>query len=78
MTDADPVGRAGAEPIAEDAVIELRRVDKTYGKTPVIENLNLQIRRGEFLTLLGPSGCGKTTTLKMVAGFEPPTRGEIV
>ena len=78
MSDADPAARAGAEPSAEDAVIELRRVDKTYGKTPVIENLNLQIRRGEFLTLLGPSGCGKTTTLKMVAGFEPPTRGQIV
>lgn len=78
MTEAGPVRRTGTEPRTEDTVIELRRVGKTYGKTPVIEDLSLQIRRGEFLTLLGPSGCGKTTTLKMVAGFEPPTCGQIV
>ncbi len=78
MSDADPVGLAAAGPSANDTVIELRGVNKSYGRTAVIADLNLQIRRGEFLTLLGPSGCGKTTTLKMVAGFEPPTRGQIV
>jgi putative spermidine/putrescine transport system ATP-binding protein len=53
-------------------------VEKTFdGRTLVIEDLNLDIRRGEFLTLLGPSGSGKTTTLMMLAGFEVPTRGDI-
>nr|WP_253201925.1 polyamine ABC transporter ATP-binding protein [Clostridium sp. DSM 17811] len=45
---------------------------------PIIKNLDLDIHQGEFLTLLGPSGCGKTTTLRMIAGFELPTSGEIV
>ena len=49
-------------------------VDKTFdGQTLVIDDLNLDIRSGEFLTLLGPSGSGKTTTLMMLAGFEAPT-----
>lgn len=69
---------AVADEAARNAVIELRGVSKTYGRSVVIEHLDLAIRRGEFLTLLGPSGCGKTTTLKMVAGFEAPTRGSIV
>jgi len=54
-------------------------VQKTFdGETLVIQNLNLDIYRGEFLTLLGPSGSGKTTTLMMLAGFEPPTHGDIL
>jgi putative spermidine/putrescine transport system ATP-binding protein len=54
-------------------------VDKTFdGRTLVIENLHLEVRRGEFLTLLGPSGSGKTTTLMLLAGFEVPTRGDIL
>ena len=53
-------------------------VQKTYdGETLVVRNLNLAIRKGEFLTLLGPSGSGKTTTLLMLAGFERPTSGDI-
>jgi putative spermidine/putrescine transport system ATP-binding protein len=53
-------------------------VQKTYdGEHLVVKNLNLDIRRGEFLTLLGPSGSGKTTSLMMLAGFEVPTEGEI-
>ena len=54
-------------------------VQKTYdGKTLVVRDLNLEIRKGEFLSLLGPSGSGKTTTLMMLAGFESPTAGEIL
>ena len=60
-----------------DAVIRLEAVHKSYGDTVVIHSLDLEVSRGEFLTLLGPSGCGKTTTLKMIAGFERPTSGHI-
>lgn len=52
-------------------------VNKAYGKTEVIKELNLEIRRGERLILLGPSGCGKTTTLRMIAGFEEITGGQL-
>lgn len=59
--------------------LELRQVEKSYGAgAPVVRDLNLQLGRGEFMTLLGPSGSGKTTTLMMVAGFEMPTRGQIL
>jgi putative spermidine/putrescine transport system ATP-binding protein len=62
-----------------DVVCSFNHVQKTYdGETLVVKNLNLNIARGEFLTLLGPSGSGKTTTLMMLAGFEVPTQGEIL
>jgi putative spermidine/putrescine transport system ATP-binding protein len=62
-----------------DVVAGFRRVDKSYdGETLVVRGLDLDVHRGEFLTLLGPSGSGKTTCLMMLAGFETPTRGEIV
>ena len=65
---------AGAEPL-----VRFVGVQKTYdGVQLVVRQLDLDIRRGEFLTLLGPSGSGKTTTLMMLAGFESPTAGEIV
>ena len=58
--------------------VEFEGVSKTYdGVTPVVEGLDLQVRKGEFLTLLGPSGSGKTTCLMMLAGFEAPTAGSI-
>jgi len=61
-----------------DAHVTFRSVQKTYdGNTLIVKDLNLDIRRGEFLTLLGPSGSGKTTCLMMLAGFETPTSGEI-
>ena len=63
----------------ETNIIELRHVKKCYEKdTPVIEDFSLEIKKGEFVTLLGPSGCGKTTILRMLGGFELPTEGEIL
>ena len=62
----------------EKSFVRFENIDKRYdGKLLVVENLNLDIAKGEFLTLLGPSGSGKTTTLMMLAGFETPTNGEI-
>jgi putative spermidine/putrescine transport system ATP-binding protein len=64
--------------LAEDIFVEFLALQKTYdGTSLVVRDLNLKIRRGEFLTLLGPSGSGKTTTLMMLAGFESPTDGRI-
>ena len=59
-------------------IIELVDVAKSFDGVSVIENLNLYVRKGEFLTLLGPSGCGKTTTLRMIAGFDMPSSGKIL
>jgi len=54
------------------------KIDKSYdGEVLVVRNLNLNIAKGEFVTMLGPSGSGKTTTLMMLAGFETPTNGKI-
>ena len=62
-----------------DTLVRFQDVQKTYdGRVVVVKALNLDIRRGEFLTLLGPSGSGKTTCLMMLAGFETPTSGEIL
>ena len=61
-----------------EGFVRFDKVDKTYdGSVLVVAGLDLEVRRGEFLTLLGPSGSGKTTTLMMLAGFETPTRGVI-
>ena len=59
-------------------IIEINHVCKSYGDQVIIDDLNLYINKGEFVTILGPSGCGKSTTLRMVAGFEIPTSGEIL
>ena len=73
--------RPAAAPAAERApepLVAFRGVRKSYdGHTLVVKDLDLEVERGEFLTLLGPSGSGKTTTLMMLAGFELPTAGEI-
>ena len=64
---------------ASETMVAFERVQKTYdGRTLVVEDLNLAVRRGEFLTMLGPSGSGKTTTLMMLGGFEQPTSGRIL
>ena len=59
-------------------IIELNNVTKIYDGITVIEKMNLKIKKGEFVTLLGPSGCGKSTTLRMIAGFENPSSGDIL
>ena len=58
--------------------IEFRNVSKTFGDSAVVDDLSLEIRDGEFVVLLGPSGCGKTTTLRMLAGLETVTSGDIL
>lgn len=57
--------------------IELKHIDKYYGKNHVLKDINLTIEDGDFMTLLGPSGCGKTTTLRVVSGLEQPQNGYI-
>ncbi|MCC7348066.1 MAG: ABC transporter ATP-binding protein [Variibacter sp.] len=59
------------------ARIELVNLRKNYGNVAAVKNIHLDIEDGEFIVLVGPSGCGKTTTLRMIAGFEDPTEGEI-
>ena len=59
-------------------IIELKNIKKVFDDTVVVEDFNLTVKKGEFVTFLGPSGCGKTTTLRMIAGFEFPTEGEIL
>ena len=61
-----------------DKIIDIKHLSKSFGEKKVLEDINLYIRRGEFLTLLGPSGCGKTTLLRMIAGFLQPDEGSIM
>src|SRR5215203_1558236 len=71
--EAMKTAAAGNEPM-----VRFSKVQKSYdGETLVVKDLNLDIAKGEFLTMLGPSGSGKTTALMMLAGFEPATHGEI-
>jgi len=58
--------------------VELRGVFKTYGSESAVAGVDLAVRKGEFFSLLGPSGCGKSTILKMIAGFEEPSGGELI
>ena len=64
----------------KDTIIELRGVSKVFEDNgfKAVDNFNLEVKRGEFVTFLGPSGCGKTTTLRMIAGFDLPTEGDIL
>jgi putative spermidine/putrescine transport system ATP-binding protein len=59
------------------AYLTLSNISKRFGETVVVDDFNLDIDKGEFVSFLGPSGCGKTTTLRMVAGFELPTSGQV-
>ena len=64
--------------VTQESFVKFEKVDKSYdGEILVVKDLNVDIPKGEFLTMLGPSGSGKTTTLMMLAGFETPTNGEI-
>lgn len=64
--------------MAAGIAVELRQVSKLFGDVAAVDTVSLHIADGEFFSLLGPSGCGKTTTLRMIAGFELPTAGEIL
>ena len=63
--------------VQETRLIEIKDVCKSFGDTEILHNINLYIRKCEFVTLLGPSGCGKTTLLRLLGGFETPTSGQI-
>ena len=63
--------------MSDEHIISIQDVSKEFSGVKAVNEVNLEIRRGEFFSLLGPSGCGKTTLLRMLAGFEAPTRGEI-
>ena len=83
MAHPEPAAAPGARPRhvpdGAEPLVRFVGVQKTYdGVQLVVRQLDLDIRRGEFLTLLGPSGSGKTTTLMMLAGFESPTAGEVL
>jgi len=64
--------------IEDTHLIELKGVSRTFGDTPALKNINLYIRKREFVTLLGPSGCGKTTMLRIIGGFEYADEGQVL
>ncbi|MEM8732362.1 MAG: ABC transporter ATP-binding protein [Pseudomonadota bacterium] len=64
--------------MADKNIIELREVEKKYGTFIAATDISLDLKEGEFFSLLGPSGCGKTTVLRMIAGFQDPTAGQVV
>src|SRR3954466_8749435 len=75
VTEAAPATDAGTT--ADPPDIRLAGVRKLYGDVVAVDGVDIEIRRGEFFTLLGPSGSGKTTCLRMIAGFERPDEGRI-
>ena len=70
-------GRNVTHATGDDAVVVLEKVVKHFGAMVAVDRLSLEIRRGEFFSMLGPSGCGKTTTLRMIGGFETPDEGMV-
>ena len=64
--------------LKNENIIELKDINISFENQSVLNGINLCIKNGEFVTLLGPSGCGKTTTLRIIAGFEEPTSGEVL
>jgi spermidine/putrescine transport system ATP-binding protein len=72
-----PVEKRAADTGGEAPSVALHNVTKRFDEVVAVDDLSLELARGEFFTLLGPSGCGKTTTLRMIAGFEQPSAGEV-
>jgi iron(III) transport system ATP-binding protein len=70
-------GPVATGPLSEETVLHLAGLTREYGPEAAVSDLDLAVKEGELLTLLGPSGCGKTTTLRMIAGLERPSAGEI-
>src|SRR3989442_179117 len=66
-----------SETMANDPSVFIDGVTKRFGGVTAVDNVSLEVRRGEFFSLLGPSGCGKTTLLRMIAGLETPSAGAI-
>ena len=62
---------------SRSASVQLRRVSKLFGTVSAVDEIDLMIEPGQLVTLLGPSGCGKTTTLRMIAGLESPSSGQV-
>src|ERR1700692_1092871 len=60
------------------SILELRHITKQYAGRRVVDDVSLEVRRGAFYSLLGPSGCGKTTTLRLIAGLDQPSEGDIL
>src|SRR6266508_3143460 len=81
-TDNGGLGGSGERDSKRIIAIEARGVSKVFGSgqdaVAALDNVSVKIRENEFFTLLGPSGCGKTTLLRLIAGFDFPTRGEIL
>src|SRR5437879_12739982 len=75
--DSLPAASQPQPGVAADEV-RLEGLRKTFGEVVAVAGVDLEVREGEFFSLLGPSGCGKTTCLRMIAGFEEPTAGRIV
>ena len=61
-----------------DALVEFNSAVKKFGDFTAVERMNFTIDKGEFIAIMGPSGCGKTTTLRMLAGLEVPSEGEVL
>ena len=62
----------------KDVILELDSISKSFDGKKILNNMNLEIKRNEFITLLGPSGCGKSTTLRIIGGFEKPDEGRVL
>lgn len=64
--------------LKDNVIVSLKEVEKSYGESRIVKKISIDVKEGEFLTILGSSGCGKTTTLRMIAGFETVTAGQII